>query len=260
MVLSGIYQVKNLVNGKVYIGSAVNLDKREWEHFNYPPKSSPILQKSMLKHGKENFEFSCIQYCDREVLYPNEQWWLDHTLCYERDKGYNISKIAGEGVHGGTKESAKKMMITKRLKGLNKETYPLLSTSKLGIKNPMFGKTGINNGVTKEVHCYNMEGEYLKSFIGIKEASKQLKIGVIKMKRKSSYNYRFSLIKYDYLPKLVNEVFSKIRYKNTITGEIIDFPTLISASRYLNIKQSAILHRLNKKESRKILNMEFNYI
>ena len=30
---SGIYIIRNTVNGKIYIGSAVNLEKRLYEHF-----------------------------------------------------------------------------------------------------------------------------------------------------------------------------------------------------------------------------------
>ena len=31
---SGIYKIRNLVNGKIYVGSAVDFDKRKREHFN----------------------------------------------------------------------------------------------------------------------------------------------------------------------------------------------------------------------------------
>jgi len=175
---SGIYQIKNYINGKIYIGSAKNLAKRCWEHFNDPTKTNPHLHRSIKKYGKENFEFTVIQYCidnSKKNLELNEQYWMDLTNCYNSTMGYNISKTAGKPSIP-TKESAAKGMLTKRLKGLNKTTYPKLSTSKLGILNPMFNKTGINSITSKKVNSYNEKGELLLTFNSCVEASEHYKI------------------------------------------------------------------------------------
>ena len=143
---SGIYKIVNLINNKVYIGSTYNIYKRGWEHFNYPDKSNPILQKSMIKHGKNNFRFEILEEfkfsdnydknCKREYIEGREQYYMDLYECYNLNKGYNISKTAGKQTKQ-TKESAAKGMKIKRERGYNKETYPTLSTSKVGNLNPI---------------------------------------------------------------------------------------------------------------------------
>lgn len=172
---SGIYQIKNMINGKVYIGSAINFSKRKQEHFNYPKKSAILLQKALTKYGKGNFEFTQIEFCEKESLYKNEQYWMDHFQSYKREFGYNIAEKA-EGSRGGTKEGAAKSVKTKRLKGFNKNTYPELSISKLGNKNPMFGRKGKDNPTSKKVYCYNKENVLLFEFECCKQASIKLNI------------------------------------------------------------------------------------
>ena len=51
---SGIYQIKNLVNEKIYVGSAINLYQRKCEHFSDLRKNihdNPHLQSSYNKYG-----------------------------------------------------------------------------------------------------------------------------------------------------------------------------------------------------------------
>jgi len=54
---SGIYQIKNTVNGKRYIGSAVNIKMRFQEHKKSLKKgtNSKRLQHSWNKHGADSF-------------------------------------------------------------------------------------------------------------------------------------------------------------------------------------------------------------
>jgi len=95
---SGIYCIRNIINGKVYIGSAINLNKRKYEHFNTSRLSNPHLQNAMKKHGKENFEFHILEYVDNvKTLIPYEQFWIDNL----RKKGiilYNIALRAGSSL------------------------------------------------------------------------------------------------------------------------------------------------------------------
>lgn len=63
---SGIYKIVNNVNGKVYIGSTKNFDKRKQQHFytlSQKKHHSPKLQRSYNKHGKESFEFQIVEEC-----------------------------------------------------------------------------------------------------------------------------------------------------------------------------------------------------
>lgn len=90
---SGIYQIRNLVNNKIYIGSAVDLKHRKSTHFsnlrwdkNLP---NPHVQSAYNKYGKDQFVFEVLEYCDPEYLLEREQWYLDN---YQPE--YNKRKIA----------------------------------------------------------------------------------------------------------------------------------------------------------------------
>lgn len=90
---SGIYIIKNLVNNKLYIGSAVNLKKRKREHFSLLKNNkhhSIYLQRAYNKYGKDNFIFELLECCEKTVLIIREQHYIDLI-----NPNYNISKIAG---------------------------------------------------------------------------------------------------------------------------------------------------------------------
>ena len=94
-----IYQIRNKVNNKIYIGSTNNL-KRRWESHIYQLKNnihhSIKLQKAWNKYGEDNFEFSIIEEFNsdnEDDKYIKEQYYLDLYESYT-DKGYNMSNIA----------------------------------------------------------------------------------------------------------------------------------------------------------------------
>jgi group I intron endonuclease len=77
---SGIYQIVNTVNNKRYIGSAVNLRKRENEHFAQLRRGihhSPYLQRSYVKHGGDAFVFETLITCHPTMCIWYEQQFLD---------------------------------------------------------------------------------------------------------------------------------------------------------------------------------------
>lgn len=96
---SGIYQIINLVDDKRYVGSSINLDKREKHHF-YKLKNnihwSKKLQSAYNKYGKENFEFQIILYCDKENLIFYEQ--IAINIFDFRTELYNTRKIADRNI------------------------------------------------------------------------------------------------------------------------------------------------------------------
>ena len=87
----------NIANGKLYIGSAINLEKRQKEHFSRLHKnthSNKHLQSAYNLYGKDCFVFSvlfsttCI-----EALIDIEQLYID-SYDFEKDL-YNITPTAG---------------------------------------------------------------------------------------------------------------------------------------------------------------------
>ena len=94
---SGIYSITCLVNGKRYIGSAVNFNARWSTHKCALIKGrhhSIHLQRAWDKHGGDNFRFSVLEYCEPELLIETEQRYLDEHRPYG-GAGYNIAPTAG---------------------------------------------------------------------------------------------------------------------------------------------------------------------
>ena len=78
---SGIYKILNTINGKQYIGSAVNLNKRKTIHWSRLRKGNHpnlYLQNAWNKDGEISFEFRVIGKCCPENLVGLEQEVMDH--------------------------------------------------------------------------------------------------------------------------------------------------------------------------------------
>ena len=93
--LSGIYEIICKPTQKRYIGSAIDLKRRERQHFvNLQKNKHPntYLQNSYNKYGKNNFLFKILCYYEPSELIFQEQRFLDH---YKRNSLFNICKTAG---------------------------------------------------------------------------------------------------------------------------------------------------------------------
>lgn len=95
---SGIYQIRCIPTGKIYIGSAVNLSLRwEWHKSRLRRGIHPNahLQNAWDRYGEVNFEVSVLEFVDRSNLLSTEQAWIDKTRCVSREFGFNIYPTAG---------------------------------------------------------------------------------------------------------------------------------------------------------------------
>jgi len=134
---SGIYLIKNTVNNKVYVGSAVNISKR-WEKHKHLLKEgkhhSCHLQSAWNIYGEQSFTFDIIEEVSNpEHLLAYEQVYLDYYKSYEDDKGYNICKVAGSRVGmKHSKETRSKMSEAQKGKILSEEHKKKMSEAQKG--------------------------------------------------------------------------------------------------------------------------------
>jgi len=145
---TGVYQIRNVRNNKLYIGSAAGAQgfQGRWgKHLRGLRKNyhhSPVLQNAWNKHGEESFTFEVLEECVPEKCVEREQHYLDSILfasCND-DRfsrlGYNLNRAANSRL--GSKCS--------------EETRAKMSASHLGQfageKNPMFGKR--HSSITRE--------------------------------------------------------------------------------------------------------------
>jgi len=103
---SGIYQIKNINDGSIYIGSSVNIRKRWNLHrteLRQNVHHNSHLQNAWNKYGEIFFEFAILQeVTNLEELIALEQRYLD-----EFRPAYNICKIAGSPLGRITSEETK---------------------------------------------------------------------------------------------------------------------------------------------------------
>lgn len=103
----GIYQIRNLVNEKIFVGSSMNLrgifnrsplELKAGRHFN------KRLQADWNEFGGENFAFEILDelsptenpgYDYREDLASLEEIWLEKMKPYG-ERGYNEEKLGAE--------------------------------------------------------------------------------------------------------------------------------------------------------------------
>lgn len=104
---SGIYYFKNLLNGKYYIGQAINIRKRLIHHLgnlSHNRYDAP-LYKALQKYGIENFEFGILQRIEEEELFLKDilDFWEKYYITLYNSygsTGYNQTKGGDAGVLG----------------------------------------------------------------------------------------------------------------------------------------------------------------
>jgi group I intron endonuclease len=95
---AGVYQIRCIPNGKIYIGSAVDLRERWYRHRLHLRQGSHqnvYLQRAWDQYGEADFEFSVLEFVNASDLLRTEQVWIDRTCCADRNVGFNISNVAG---------------------------------------------------------------------------------------------------------------------------------------------------------------------
>ena len=94
----GIYCFRNKVNGKVYIGKSLDLDRRIKDHYYllHNNLETSRFQKDFDVYGYSNFEISILEECTKEELNNKEVYWISFYDARNPEKGYNKAK-GGEG-------------------------------------------------------------------------------------------------------------------------------------------------------------------
>lgn len=111
-----VYQHKNKINGKVYIGITKQKPEQRWRH-GQGYKSSPHFYAAIQKYGWDNFEHNILfQNLTKEKACEKEQELIAKYHSMDREFGYNSTS-------GGD-------IFT-----MNKETKQKISQSMMGNKN-----------------------------------------------------------------------------------------------------------------------------
>jgi group I intron endonuclease len=188
--MSGIYKITS-PQGRVYVGQAVNIEKRLSDYQKLKCKSQTRLYNSLVKYGTINHTFKVIEECTIELLNERERYWQEY---YEvlSEKGLNCKLTkAGDksGIH--SEETKKKQSkanigkiisqdirdkISKTLKGnipWNKGATGLYKqTEDSNNKRSTSGK--LASTVAKEVLQYSKEGQFMQEWSSARQVGIQL--------------------------------------------------------------------------------------
>lgn len=131
---SGVYAILNVLNDKVYVGSAVDLSDRfrlHLLHINRGSHHNRHLQKAWLKYGAQAFVFVVIEYTD--WILEREQHWIKELNTTNIEKGYNICAVARnrKGVKA-SKETREKLRLSHLGKKASDETKKKMSEQRIG--------------------------------------------------------------------------------------------------------------------------------
>lgn len=157
---SGIYKLTNIINKKIYIGSAININRRWKSHKRSASQDNPIwlISRALKKYGIDAFDWQIIEEVPKESLLEREQYYLDILQPFG-DFGYNTAHIAGSTLGVKFSEQTRNTMSEQRKgkagiwnkgriawnHGLswNEDVKQKISRTKLG------SNTGINNHRSK---------------------------------------------------------------------------------------------------------------
>lgn len=194
---SGIYRIRNTIDNKFYIGSAINFNKRKNQHFHYLRNNkhhNKPLQNAFNKYGEENFIFEIMCYYYSKDLITNEQFYIDN---YKPQ--YNICKIAGSSLgRKTTKETVIKMKIShsKRNCKHSEETKIKMSLSHKGKTIPLQQREDISKSLSKPILQFDKKDNFIREFNSIKEAmivhnNNASIIQVLKGRRKTASGFKW---------------------------------------------------------------------
>lgn len=128
-MITGIYLIRNIINNKVYVGSATDINKRWRDHkwyLNHNKHHNSHLQSSWNKHGCSAFEFSILLECTVDELLVRETEYVHIHKSKDKSCGYNVN-------------DPKQIFLNRKCR---QETKNLISQRMSGENNPMYGKFG----------------------------------------------------------------------------------------------------------------------
>lgn len=105
---TGVYQIRNLVNGKRYVGSTAKGFAYRWRAHRWQLRNGKhrnrYLQGAWNKYGESAFAFEVLLICGPQDVLAYEQRCIDAFCSANRKHGYNSAPVAGTSL--GIKRSS----------------------------------------------------------------------------------------------------------------------------------------------------------
>lgn len=103
----GIYKI-NSPSGRIYVGQAIDIDRRFYEYSILHCKKQKRLYNSLMKYGVENHKFEIIEECLENELNIRERYWQEFHNVLDIKKGLNCVYVKNDEKSGQLSEEIKK--------------------------------------------------------------------------------------------------------------------------------------------------------
>jgi len=184
-----IYKITNIENGKIYIGSAVDINVRKRKHLSLLRRSihpNKHLQSAFNKYGEEKFLFSIVEHVENsDELLIREQYYIDSLQVCDNKVGYNQATFADNPMKGRKHSPKSLKRISEVTRGSNngfygrrhnEKTKEKMKLKKLGKVLSDDHKEKVSESLKKPVVMLDKQGNFIRKFKSATDVGKELNI------------------------------------------------------------------------------------
>jgi group I intron endonuclease len=184
---TGVYTITNLVNNKIYVGSAAFSFSNRWAKHRRQLRNNihdnKHLQRAWNKYGESSFKFEILETCNADLCVYLEQYWLNMLNSANELFGYNIryNCVSNLGLKH-TEETKLKMSQSRIGRKMSTEAIKKMSDYRKGKPNPRKGvlmsdERKLILRETRRINYFNKNGYYPEDKI------KYTRIGNVKWRK-----------------------------------------------------------------------------
>lgn len=189
-----IYKLTNLITQEIYIGQAVNFDKRMNLYSRLKCKNQRLLYASIKTTGWNNFKSEIIETCNNKTINERETFYIKHfnSYCKNSKYGLNLTSTGKASFRNKKHTEEWKRNASIRMKGVNLgKKLSKEHIAKIKKNHFCLGKSGSKHHRSIKVYQYDLNGNFIKEYGSYSEAARNIKTApgniLYALKNKAAY-------------------------------------------------------------------------